>query len=192
MSKLKLTILAILLLAVSTACGQCSNKLPEVGNAPATPDRQITVSKEAAESFEQKWNKALKDLKTGGSARLDFTDAELTSFVALKLSMPDSLPIRHPTIWFTHGEVIISGTLEGENVPIKGNGVLVLDPTLTDGKLYLTPKSAQVGRLKLPQSWLNKAFEQANTQLANLQENITVEKFDIREGEILILATRSQ
>jgi len=154
-------------------------------------NRKITVSKEAAESFERKWEKALQDLQAGGSARLDFTDTELTSFVALKLSMPDSLPLQNPTIWFTQGNVIIAGTLKGENIPIEGNGVLVLEPSLADGKLYVTPKSAQVGRLELPQAWLSKGFDQANAQLEHLQENITVEKFDIREGEILILATKS-
>ncbi len=189
-SKPKFMILAVLLLMVTTACGQCS-RTPSISKAVATPDRKITVSKEAAESFERKWEKALQDLQAGGSARLDFTDTELTSFVALKLSMPDSLPLQNPTIWFTQGNVIIAGTLKGENIPIEGNGVLVLEPSLADGKLYVTPKSAQVGRLELPQAWLSKGFDQANAQLEHLQENITVEKFDIREGEILILATKS-
>ncbi len=190
MSKSKLMLLAVVLLAVSTACAQCS-KVPGADNAAATPDRKITVSESAADSFEQKWKKALQDLQNTGSTRLDFTDTELTSYVNLKLSMPDFLPIQNPTIWFTQGNIVIAGTLKGEGIPIKGDGVLVLEPLTTDGKLYVNPKSARVGRLDLPQSWLGKAFDQVNAQLSHLQENVTVEKFDLREGEILILATKS-
>ncbi len=191
MSKPRFLILSILLLLMTTACGQCGD-LPGLGKALPTPDRNITISQEAANRFAEKWQKALDDLKTGGGARLDFTDTELTSYVNLKTSELGSLPIQNSTIWFTQGEVVVAGTIKGRKLPINGNGVLILEPSLIDGKLYVNPKRASVGSIELPRSWLKSAFDQINTQLANLQKNITIEKFDVREGEMLILAASSQ
>ncbi len=184
MSKSKIAVLLSLVLLLTLAAG-C---LPGSKSSSLIPDRKVPVSEKAAESFAAKLDAANKSMASSGTFKMDFTESELTSYIRFKLNNEYHLPVKDPTVWISQGRFIVAGEIASDQLPTKGNGVLVIEPSLTNGKVHIKIVAIQIGRIKIPSSVFGSLSSKANEDLDRIQDNFTVEKFDMREGEVVIIA----
>jgi len=181
-SKLSIFLTVILVLTFLSGC------LPGGGSSSLIPDRKVPVSQEAANRFAAKIKAANESMANSGTFKLDVTESELTSYLRFKLNNEYHLPVKDPTVWISKGRFIIAGEISSDQLPAKGNGVLAVEPILENGKVHVKIVAIQIGKIKIPSSLFGAISDEANQDLDQIQQNFTVQKFDMQEGELVIIA----
>ena len=168
----------IALLVFAAAC-----KSPQID----LPSREVPVTEEAVQRFEKK----IAAIKTAppGDVKLTFTESEITSYINLRL-MQENLPLQHPTLWFSAGRVYLKGHLEVENLPVKGDAILVAALSVREGQVSLQVEEAIIGRVPVPQSVLNRLSALANEHLHTFTGPLPIKDLQILEGEAIVVLSR--
>ena len=112
------------------------------------------------------------------------SEEELTSYVALNVQ---GSSVRSIAIWITRGGIHVSAELH-----LLGQHTVeaALDVTCHDGQLQTRMQHATLDRRPLPRFVLASIQEATNDALADAHLFIDVEQIILREGSVLILATR--
>lgn len=166
---------SLLLLSLLVSCRPAPLAIPK------EPTREIVVSAEAAKRL----NDMISDAtRSKGPLRLLISEEELTSYVALNVQ---GSSVRSIAIWITRGGIHVSAELH-----LLGQHTVeaALDVTCHDGQLQTRMQHATLDRRPLPRFVLASIQEATNDALADAHLFIDVEQIILREGSVLILATR--
>jgi len=135
--------LVLVLLPMLLACG--------LGTGTPAGEPRVSVSPEAADRMAQKLKQSIR--RGEGTFDLEFTDAELTSYVVLEVSQqlggPKEMPVQDFQVRFTDGQVILSGRLTSVSL-FKPNVEIAAWARVEDGLLDVRLGRAQVGALSMP------------------------------------------
>ncbi|MGH2524686.1 MAG: hypothetical protein ACRDH2_19440, partial [Anaerolineales bacterium] len=108
--------------AASLACG-----LPGRGG-PTPPASPIPVSTEAAGELLDVWKSAVEN-SSNGEVSVVVTEAQLTSYAAIKLAEQEDPPLRDPQIFLRDGKVQIYGTAKAGS--LTAPAVIILSAVVT-------------------------------------------------------------
>lgn len=151
-------VLATLGLAV-VACS------PSFGlGAPTPPASPIPVSSEAAGQVDGLWATAVAGANDG-QVTLVVTEAQLTSYVALKLTNEADAPITDPQIFLRNGKLVLYGKIKANNITLPAALTLSVVPTAS-GIVSVTIDNADVGPLPLPSSLRETLADNINQLIA--------------------------
>ena len=151
-------VLATLGLAV-VACS------PSFGlGAPTPPASPIPVSSEAAGQVDGLWATAVAGANDG-QVTLVVTEAQLTSYVALKLTNKADAPITDPQIFLRNGKLVLYGKIKANNITLPAALTLSVVPTAS-GIVSVTIDNADVGPLPLPSSLRETLADNINQLIA--------------------------
>ena len=178
MKKFVLFLLIVSLTFGVAACSQTKIQLP---------NRDVPVTEEAAQSFENK----IASIKNApaGDVKIQFTESEITSYINLKLVNGD-VPIQHPTIWLSSGKVYIKGKLQGSNLPVKGDAILVVALAVQNQNLSLHVEKALIGGIPVPQAVLDQLTNMINDKVSTQFGPVTIKDLQILEGEAIVQLSR--
>lgn len=166
------------------ACGPCG--WLSQGRV-ALPDRPVRVTHEAAQRLEDKLKGAWES-QGDGQFRLQVTDEELTSYLNMRLSGQDSIPLQQPRVWLTRGLIYVAGELSGPDLALSGQAALVLSAEVVDERLSLRIRQASVGLIPIPGPLTSSLEDTINSALAQAQLNVRVLQLEILEGEAILVA----
>jgi len=174
----RLMLVFVLLSALLLACG--------LGKKTPSTEARVPVSQEAADRLEQKLKEATN--KDEGTFGLEITDAELTSYVVLKLSeqadRADEIPLEDFQVRFSGRQMIFSGKLT-TICPFQLNVKVTAMAQVEDGQLDVAVDKARVGAIPVPKGLL-KSLSRIITETiteAPEQMDVAVEITDIEIGE---------
>lgn len=180
---LRMRILCVLsvLVAASLACDL------SVGG-PTPPAPPIAVSTEAAGELQTVWKTAI-DNSTDGQITVTLTEAQVTSYVAIKLQEQKDAPLRDISVYLRDGKIQIYGTAKASNVST--TALIVVAVTLTpEGQLKFTIEKADFGPVPVPaqlldgiSASLNEAF---TGQVGTLASGFTITQAVIADGQMAI------
>ncbi len=174
-----LLIMPLLFLALGTVA--CSKPKIDV------PQRDVPISKAAAQRFEQKLA-SLKDAPPG-DVKIRFTESEITSYINLKLA-DAQVPIRKPTVWFSSGKVYIKGRLKSGFLPVSGDALLIVALAVQGQKLSFHVEKAIIAGLPVPQSLLKQLTDVISQKASTQFGPVTIKKLQILEGEAIVVLNR--
>ena len=174
---------ALLSLSCVAPClSPCSTALRRTPRAAAAAAATVPVSQDAATRFEQK-TRGMKD----DEFRIELTDEEVTSYVALQLG--DDPLLTSPQIRFRPGEIVVEGDMTS---PIKGHIVLSGAVTIVDGRPRIEFRSARIGAISVPGSVLESMSQSVNETLQESDPEIEIEQIVLLEGRIIVSGRRRQ
>jgi len=168
---------------VSVSCISPCFLAGRTATAAPTPVPLPTVpaSENAASRFEEK-----AQAFAGNTFRVEFTDEEVTSYVALNLS--GSLPLRSPTIAFRPGTFTVEGDLTS---PVRGHLVLTGTIQAADGKVQVAFQSAQVGGLAIPPAMLSSVSDTITQLILEQAAGVDIQEVQLLQGRIVIAGRRT-
>ena len=153
------------------------------------PDREVPVSEEAAQRFEEKLAR-IRDLPNG-DVKLTFTESEVTSYVRLRLTQgTPPLPVQEPTFWFSGGQVYVKGRFAAEGIPLEGDAILVIALRVENARLHIAVRKAIIGGVPVPERLLERLSALANERLSASVGAITVKDLQILEGEAIVVLSQ--
>lgn len=167
----------VLLLTVSTLALAC-NALSSQANS--TPEPAIEVSPEAAERFERKISQFI-GREAGSQFRLDITEGELTSYLAINLR---GSPLIKPQVRFTAGRIHVSGAIAPPGIRLSAAG----SAQLVNGCMELTMERASIAGLLIPGLLLNYISQVIEESIEDMHVYIT--ELEILPGKLVIGGTR--
>jgi hypothetical protein len=151
-------VLAALGLA-ALACG------PSLGlGAPTPPASPIPVTTEAAGQMEGLWATAVAG-SNNGIVTVVMTEAQLTSYAALKLTNDANAPITDPQIFLRNGKMVLYGKVKANNITLPAALTLSLVPSAS-GAVSVTIDNADVGPLPVPSSLRQTLADNINQLIA--------------------------
>ena len=170
----------VLLVLLAAACARPTITVPE---------REVPVTEEAAQRFEEKLL-AFQEI-TNGEVKLTFSEAEVTSYIRLRLlEAQRSLPVLEPTIWFSGGNVYIAGQLNVPSLSVSGDAVIVLTATVEQNRLQVSVRKALIAGVPVPRRVLQRLSDLANDRMSNTIGPITIRDLQVLEGEIIVVLSR--
>ena len=183
------TVVAAALGLATLACG------PSLGlGAPTPPASPIPVSSEAAGQVDGLWATAVAG-STNGQVTVVMTEAQLTSYAALKLTDVANAPITEPQIFLRNGKLVLYGKIKANNITLPAALTLSVVPTAS-GSVSVTIDNADVGPLPLPSSLratladnINQAIDQ-NLGPANVAFKVT--EIVIGDGKLTVTGKLTQ
>jgi uncharacterized protein YpmS len=160
--------------------------------APQMPGDPIPVSTEAVASLEEKVQ-AVGQAASGETVELSFTEEEVTSFIALKLSSQFEEMITDPQAFLRDGKIQIYGDVKsGELVlPV----VIMLEPKIdASGQARMELVSVDMGSIGVPDSLLTRIQDETSplaTELLTYSgENFNIESITVSDGVLKISGRR--
>lgn len=116
---------------------------------PAYPDPPVPISTEDAQALESDFSEALAQSAQSGVLTVEFTEGQLTSFVASRLAEQSELLITQPQVTLRDGVMRLYGRAQ--------SGVFVANLSVTtefgvdqDGQPKITIQQAEFGPLSAP------------------------------------------
>jgi len=174
-------VIACALLSMS-CISPCYLGLGARNRAPtATPLPTVPPSESAASSFEEK-ARAFED----STFRVEFTDQEVTSYLALHL--PDSVPLSSPRVAFQPGQFTVEGDL---TAPVRGHLVLSGTISVDAGKPQVIFQSARVAGVTLPQAMLGSLSDSIAQMILEDAPGVQLEQVELLAGRIVIAGRNS-
>jgi len=150
------------LTALSLAVLACS---PSLGlGAPTPPASPIAVSSEAAGQVDGLWATAVAGSKNG-QLTVVMTEAQLTSYAALKLTNDANSPITDPQIFLRNGKMVLYGKVKANNITLPAALTLSVVPSPT-GAVSVTIDNADVGPMPVPSSLRDTLADNINQLIA--------------------------
>ncbi len=175
-------LILLLLPALLIACG--------AGQTTPLADK-VPVSPEAADRLAQKLEAAVN--RDDDTFSLEFTDDELTSYVALKLAQPGGRAVQVPLedfqARFSGGQMIFSGQLTSV-CPFRLGFRLKAAAQVEDGRLDVRLDEARLGIVSLPRPLL-KGLSRIVTETIveaplHLSEAVEVADLEIGQGVVRV------
>jgi len=157
---------------------------------PEPPGDPIPISTEAAEELEQVWESAI--VAAAGSGRLTvlLSEAQVTSYLALRLENQEDPLLTDPQVYFRDGMIQIHGrTHQGA---FAADILITVTPTLQpDGTISFDVSSADFGPLPAPEalrqsvsSMLTDAF---TSPLGSLATGLRITTLVVDGGEAALV-----
>ena len=155
-------LLALILLLAGLACS-----LPARGDSTPEPTLIPTLDPQV---LKDQLATAAAGFRDSGQISVSFTEQQMTSLVAQALTQQPDLPVTEPQVSLQNGQMTVNGkvALGRITTPV----VIVFEPSVLDGRLHVTVKSANFGSLELPANTLEQISASMNE---NLTEFISVE-----------------
>ena len=178
-----LTVVAALGLA-ALACG------PNV-SSPTPPGSPIPVTTQAAGELEGVWATAVANAQDGKVTAV-MTEAQLTSYAALKLSVGAQTPITDTQIYLRNGKMLLYAKITTGGVSLPAVLTLSVVPTAS-GAVSITIDDANIGPLPVPSSLRDSLSSSLNDviaqQVAGGNSNFKVTDVAIGDGKMTVTAT---
>jgi hypothetical protein len=174
----RLMLALVLLPALLLACG--------LGRRMPSAETRVPVSQEAADQLAQKLREGIN--RDEGTFGLEVTDAELTSYVVLKLSeqanRKSDVPLEGFQAQFSGGQMIFSGRI-ASICPLQLDVRVAAVAQVEDGRLDVTVDKAQLGVFLLPEWLLNSLSRIVTETIVEAPERMeeAVEITDVEVGE---------
>lgn len=154
---------------------------------PAPPT--IPVSTEAVQSLEQTVKTVATQVKATGKIQATFTEAQLTSALAMQLKSMKDVPLENPQIRLRDGQIQVSGNARQSGLSVAAT--LNVAVTVDDqGHPRFKVVDGSLGPFPLPQSLQDemtaKIDEQLNDQLGSEIESMFIENIIIADGQMVI------
>lgn len=170
-----------LVVACALFSGSCIGPCALLGSArpslqAPTPLPTIAPSETAATRLEEK-ARALEER----AFRIEFTDEEVTSYLALQLG--DSLPLASPRIAFQPGKFILEGEI---TAPIRGHVTLTGTIQAAEGRPKVSFQGASVSGIPLPQAALASISDTISELILQGASNVEIQEIELLAGRILI------
>jgi hypothetical protein len=144
---MRLWIIAIALTLAGLACDLAVS-------GPTPPGSPIPVSTEAAGELTNLWNVAATSAPKGGEVSITLTEAQLTSFVALRLQDQPDAPLQDVQVFLRDGKIQLFGNAQAGSV--KTTALVVIAVSVTpEGTLRFTAEKADFGPLPVPSALLD-------------------------------------
>ncbi len=175
--------LAFALAAAAMACQV------DVGG-PELPGDAIPVSTEAAGELERVWESAVVGAAASGRLTVILTEAQVTSYLALRLEAQEDPFLNDPQVYFRDGTIQIHGrTHQGW---LAADVLISVAPVLqSDGTITFDVTSADFGPLPAPQalrqsvsSMLTEAF---TSPLGSLATGLRITTLVVDGGEVALV-----
>ena len=151
------------------------------------PDRPLHISQEAVQALEDKLQGAWES-RGEGQFRLHVTDDELTSYLNMKMTNHESLPLSEPRIWLSRGRIYATGELRSEDLPLSGQAAFVISAQVVDDQVKLHVEQASLGRIPIPRAFTSSLEDTVNRSLAQAQLHVKALQLEILEGEAILVA----
>jgi hypothetical protein len=182
-ARLSTAILAIGLMLTTLACQL------DVGG-PEPPGETIPVSASAAEEMAQLWQSALAAAAATGTLTILLDEAQVTSFLDLRLEAQEDPVLHDPQVYLREGLVQVFGITE--RGPLQASVLVIVAPRLDeDGSVRFEVVSADVGPLPVPDalrqtisSLLTEAF---TSPLGSLATGVRITTLAIADGQMALV-----
>lgn len=140
----------ILLIALAAATLACDLSV----GGPTPPGSPIPVSTEAAGELTTLWSAAATTIPKGGEVSVTLTEAQLTSFVALRLQDQPDAPLKDIQVFLRDGKIQLFGNAQAGNV--KTTALVVIGVSVTEsGSVLFKAEKADFGPLPVPSALLD-------------------------------------
>ena len=180
------------LAALGLAALACS---PSLGlGAPTPPASPIPVSSEAASQLEGAWGTAVANANNG-TVTVVMTEAQLTSYAALKLTSDANTPITDPQIYLRNGKLILYGKVKTNNFSLPAALTLSVVPTAA-GAVSVTIETADLGPMPVPSALRDTLAANINDLIAQNagagNTGFKVTDVAIADGKMTVTGTLTQ
>lgn len=156
---------------------------------PTPPASPIAVSTEAAGELTNLWSSAATSVPQGGELSLKLTEAQLTSFVALRLQDQPDAPLKDIQVFLRDGKIQLFGNAQAGN--LKTTALVVIAVGVSpEGVVSFTAEKADFGPLPVPSALLDsvsKTLNEAFTgNIGSTATGLKITNIAIAEGEMVI------
>lgn len=159
---------------------------------PQPPGSPIPVSTEAAGELTNLWSTAATSVPKGGEVSITLTEAQLTSFVALRLQSQPDAPLQDVQVFLRDGKIQLFGNAQAGNV--KTTALVVVAVSVTpEGNVLFKAENADFGPLPVPtalldtvSSTLNEAF---TGNIGSTATGLRITNILIADGQMAIRGT---
>lgn len=154
--------------------------------APTPPAPPIPVTTESVEELHQNLENAAATAATSGEFNVDFTEAQLTSLIALELAKETDQSVTNAQVYLRDGQIQLFGTITTENGQSADGTVFFTIAADAQGKLSVKVVSAFIGSVPIPTAILDQItsrLDQSLNQQISLDGNqVVVESITIADG----------
>lgn len=163
----------------------CRLGLPE--NTPPGPE--IVISTEEAMNFEHEIKLASDSYSNTGQAKLQITEAEITSYFYFQLQSQNQTIISDPQIYLRDGTIQVFAKYSESKIPV--NLFIQLSPLIEAGRLELKLEEIRLGPAAAPSVLVQQAQRIIDEQIEpglnqNLAGEFNVESFLIADGILIV------
>jgi hypothetical protein len=170
-----LALASLSLVVASVLCSGC-RPAPGGSRTTATPEPTIPITQEAAQRLQLKI-----DESAGKEFRLQVTEEEATSYVALNLGA--SLPLSAPQVRFRPGVIWLEGVLTS---PVHAPVRLAATVTLSDGRPTIEFYEATLAGVSVPRFLLSSVSASLSDMLSDYQGAVELQAIEITTGSATI------
>ena len=161
---------------------------------PTPPASPIAVSTEAAGELEQLWQDAIENSQNG-EVSVVMTEAQVTSYVALKLAENPDSPFEDVQVFLRDGNIIMQAKAQAGEMSVPAQVVLGVTPN-AESQPTITIEEADLGPLPLPDSILSDISDGLNDliagQLGGQASNFNITSITIADGQMAVSGTVNQ
>ena len=158
---------------------------------PTPPGSPIPVSTEAAGQLAELWKNAVANA-SNGEVSVIVTEAQITSYLDLKLSEQTNPPLRNVQVYLRDSKIHIYGTAKAGGVSTTALVSLVVTIT-PEGNAQFSIEKADFGPVPVPAELLNSLSSGLNEaltgQLGSLATGIKIKSVLIADGNMGIIGT---
>ncbi len=156
---------------------------------PDRPGPSVQASSQDAKTLQQEWASALAQAGDTGDVSLKISEAQLTSFLALRLEENPDLGIKSPQVYLRQGEIQLFATLD--RGILRANILMGITPRIdSDGNLTFEVTSADFGPVPMPdvlRHSISAAISEAFAgSLGPLATGIDIKSIDMSDGEMTL------
>lgn len=181
MRNIRYVLVMLTLISAGLACA-----LPGGPKLPASP---IPVSTEAAGEMQNTVQTAVANAAQTGTLELTFTEAQITSYVAVKLAEQTEAPFTDPQIFLRDGKIQVFGKAHAGQLTASAS--IVMSASIdAEGQLSLSVDQADFGPVPIPDNILqdiSAQLEKALTEQAG--SNVILTEIVIAEGTMTLIGT---
>ena len=143
--------LIVILMSASIACSLSSSLSSEATPTPTTPP--IPISTQAAQGFEQSLSMPTIDAQAG-TETIQFTEEQITSYIALQLQKDPKPIIREPQVFLENNQVVLQGQIVTDLITTSGTLTATVGVD-QNGTPKVNIVSAQFGSFPIPTALLD-------------------------------------
>jgi hypothetical protein len=182
--------ITVVVVSLSLAGLACDTGL----GGPTPPASPIPVSTEAAGELEALWEQALENAEDG-VVHVTMTEAQVTSYVALKLAEEPDSPFEDVQIFLRDDKITMQAQAKAGSLSVPAQVVLGVT-TDADGQLVVALEEADFGPMPVPQSLLENVSDGLNDLIAGQigagNERFTITSIAIADGQMAVTGTVNQ
>jgi hypothetical protein len=164
--------LIVILIAANLAC---SLSTASSGEPTAEPTRVIPASTQAAQGFEQSFEKPTIDAQAG-TETIQFNEEQITSYVAYQLAQDPNQIIHNPQVYLENNQIVLKGQIVTDVLTSDGQitAAITIDET---GMPKVNIISAQFGSFPFPTPLLGTVSSMFDSAI---KDNINTDNYQIK------------